>query len=199
MLSPANLSLEELKNLPCQTAVMSGSGLGRFYSDWLQTPDQKVDCCPAIYSESIETAKTIFHDLDGEPEDQLKLISLRNNFMFNSWFQNLEKLKKGEHRTNPVCMNPEDARKRGIETGDKVRMRNRWGVIEAEVKVDDRLRHGVVSMTHGWGNENTPGMKVAQKFPGVNVNRLLPCGPGSYEKISNQAHMTGIAVDIEKI
>lgn len=198
MLSAANLSTEQLKNLPCQTAVMPGSGLGKFYSDWLQTPDQKVNCCPAIYSEPIETAETIFHDLDGESEGQLKLISLRNSFMFNSWFQNLEKFKKGDHLTNPVYMNPEDARKRGVEDGDNVRMYNRWGVIEARVKVDDRLRRGVVAMTHGWGNENTPGMKVAKKFPGVNVNRLLPRGPGSYEKISNQAHMTGIAVDIEK-
>jgi anaerobic selenocysteine-containing dehydrogenase len=198
-LSPANLSVEELKKLPCQTAVIPGSGLGKFYSDWLQTPDHKVDCCPAIYSESIETAKAILHELEGEPEDQLKLIPLRNEFMHNSWFQNLERLKKGEHRTNPVFMNPEDARKRGIEIGDKVRMRNRWGAIEAEVRIDDRLRYGVVAMTHGWGNNNTPGMKVAQKFPGVNVNRLLPHGPGSYEKISNNAHMTGIAVDIEEI
>jgi anaerobic selenocysteine-containing dehydrogenase len=77
MVSPANLSIEELKNLPCQTAVMPGSGLGKFYSDWLQTPDQKVDCCPAIYLESIETAKAIFHELEDEPEDQLKLIPLR--------------------------------------------------------------------------------------------------------------------------
>jgi anaerobic selenocysteine-containing dehydrogenase len=198
MLSPANLSIEELKHLPCQTAVMSGSGLGRFYSDWLQTPDRKVDCCPAIYAESIEAARAILHDLDREPEDQLKLISGRNGMMHNSWYQNLERLKKGEHRTNPIYMNAEDARKRGIETGDKVRMHNRWGVVEAEARVDARLRRGVVSMAHGWGNKSTPGMKVAQRFPGANVNQLLPHGPGSYEKISNQAHMTGIAVDIER-
>jgi len=41
-------------------------------------------------------------------------------------------------------------------------------------------------------------MKVAHKYPGVNVNQLLPSGPGSYEKLSNQAHMTGIPVSIEK-
>ncbi len=28
--------------------------------------------------------------------------------------------------TNPVYMNPEDARKKDIETGDKVRMHNPW-------------------------------------------------------------------------
>jgi len=52
-------------------------------------------------------------------------------------------------------------------------------------------------MTHGWGNNDSKGMKVAARFPGVNVNVLLPSGKGSYEKISNQAHMTGIPVTIE--
>ena len=55
------------------------------------------------------------------------------------------------------------------------------------------------AMAHGWVNQLTPGMKVAQEFPGANVNQLLPSGPGSYERISNQSHMTGIPVSIEKI
>jgi hypothetical protein len=33
----------------------------------------------------------------------------------------------------------------------------------------------------------------------VNVNALLPSGPGSCERLSNQAHMTGIPVEIEKL
>jgi anaerobic selenocysteine-containing dehydrogenase len=199
MMSHSELSVTKLKTLPCQTAELPKSGMGLFYSDWLQTADKKIDCRPAIFAESIETAEAIFRELDDEPEDRLKLISLRNGFMHNSWYQNLEKLKKGEHRTNPVYMNPDDARKRGIEPGAKVRMQNKWGTIEARVKFDDRLRDGVVTMAHGWGNRKTHGMKVARKYPGVNVNQLLPHGPGSYEKISNQAHMTGIAVQIQKI
>jgi hypothetical protein len=30
----------------------------------------------------------------------------------------------------------------------------------------------------------------------VNCNVLLPSGPGAFEPISNQAHMTGVPVDV---
>jgi hypothetical protein len=30
----------------------------------------------------------------------------------------------------------------------------------------------------------------------VNANALLPSGPGSYEKLSNQAHMTGVPIEV---
>ena len=55
---------------------------------------------------------------------------------------------------------------------------------------------GVVSMAHGWGNARTTGMRTAQGNPGVNVNQLLPSGPGSFEPLSSQAHMTGIPVEL---
>ncbi|MFO7963150.1 MAG: molybdopterin-dependent oxidoreductase [Desulfobacterales bacterium] len=199
MLSHVDLSTETLKSLPHGTALLPESGRGRFYSDWLQTPDKKVDCRPVAFDETIQTAEVIFRELENEPEDQLKLITLRNAFMHNSWYHNLEKLKKGEHLSNPLYISPADAERKRIQNGGKVRMYNQWGSIEAVVRIDDRLREGVVCMAHGWGNQKTPGMQVARKYPGVNVNRLLPHGPGSYEKISNQAHMTGIPVWIDKI
>ena len=37
---------------------------------------------------------------------------------------------------------------------------------------------------------------MARAHPGVNVNALLPTGPGSYEKLSNQAFMTGVPVSV---
>jgi anaerobic selenocysteine-containing dehydrogenase len=197
MLSDVNLSIEELKGFPSSAAQLPKTGVGRFYSDWLQTEDKKIDCRPPVFNEPIQTAEAIFQELENEPEDQLKLITLRNGFMHNSWYHNLERLKKGEHRSNPVYMNSEEAAKRGFKPGANVRMHNKWGSLEVELQVDDRLRDGVVAMAHGWGNRKTPGMRVARKYPGVNVNRLLPNGPGSYEKISNQAHMTGIPVNIE--
>ena len=53
-------------------------------------------------------------------------------------------------------------------------------------------------MTHGWGHTGK-GLKVASSYPGCNANDLLPSGPGSYEKVSNQAFMTGIPVEIEAV
>jgi hypothetical protein len=51
-------------------------------------------------------------------------------------------------------------------------------------------------MTHGWGQGQTRGMTVASATPGVNCNVLLPSGPGSFEPLSNQAHMTGVPVEV---
>lgn len=39
-------------------------------------------------------------------------------------------------------------------------------------------------------------MTVANRYPGVNINALLPYGPGSFEKLSNQAFMSGVPVNI---
>jgi hypothetical protein len=56
--------------------------------------------------------------------------------------------------------------------------------------------HGVVALAHGWGNQRTPGMRVAQRTPGVNANALLPVGRGSFEPLSSQAFMTGVPVSM---
>ena len=65
-----------------------------------------------------------------------------------------------------------------------------------ETKLTDELMKGVVAMTHGWGNQRTPGMQLAKSTAGANCNALLPSGAGSYEPLSNQAHMTGIPVEV---
>ena len=119
--------------------------------------------------------------------------------MHNSWFQNIEKLKRGEHTSNRLHICPADAESRGLAQGEKVRVSNSWGQIEVEIQLDDKMRSGVVWAVHGWGNQRTPGMKVANRYPGANVNVLLPTGVGSYDPLSNQAHMTGIPVDVSKL
>ena len=69
--------------------------------------------------------------------------------------------------------------------------------MEVELQLAHDLMPGVVAMTHGWGNARTAGMRVAQRTPGANSNQLLPTGPGSFDPLSNQAHMTGVPVEVE--
>ncbi len=196
MLSRAGLSIDSLKQQPSQTRVLDKLTPGKFYSHWLQTDDNKVDCAPPLFDEALEKAESIFRELTEEAPQTFKLIHLRNNYMHNSWYQNVQKLKRGRHTSNPLYMNPQDAEAAGYQEGDKVQVSNAYGSIKATLVPDASLRSGVVAMSHGWGNSNTPGMRIASEFPGVNVNRLLPRGPGSYETLSNQAHMTGIPVEI---
>ena len=92
---------------------------------------------------------------------------------------------------------PEQAEQATIENRRDIDVAT--GRIEAPVRTDDSLRAGVVAMTHGWGHQRTPAMRVAHAHPGVNVNALLPSGPGSYEKLSNQAFMTGVPVTLTPV
>lgn len=196
MLGHAGLSIEKVKAAPQQTLVLPPVPTGHFYDEYIQTADQRVDCCPPLFCEALERARQIFAELAAEPAGTLKLINLRTNYMQNSWYQNVGLLKRAGRLTNPLHMAPDDAARLGLAEGDAVMVRNANGGVDAVVHIDDTLRTGTVAMTHGWGNERTPGLRVAQRHPGVNVNALLPVGPGSYEKLSNQSHMTGVVVEV---
>jgi anaerobic selenocysteine-containing dehydrogenase len=194
MLTSRGHSLDELRASPHGIAFGELEP-GRFYDEWLQTPDQRVDCCPALFEGALARCEAICGELEAERADQLKLITRRDPWMHNSWYHNVERMKRPGRLENPLHMNPEDARRLGLADGARVACRSAHGTVEVTLAYDADLMPGVVSMTHGWGHART-GMRVAQRHPGVNANALLPSGPGSYEPLSNQAHMTGIAVEV---
>jgi anaerobic selenocysteine-containing dehydrogenase len=88
------------------------------------------------------------------------------------------------------------ARARGLESGASARIESRAGALKVVVEIDESPMPGVAALTHGWANQATPGMRAAQRHPGVNLNRLLPTGPGSFEPLSKQAFMTGVPVEV---
>lgn len=192
----SGLSIEALKAMPCQTAVLPEADPSHVFSIAVQHDDGLIDCCPELFARSYDTAERIFEELAAEPADRLKLITRRTNFMVNSWLHNLPVLKQGVHQDNPLWMHPDDARLRGLVEGDDVTVRNRFGEAGAVLVYDDDLRPGVVAMTHGWGQGTAHGLGVAKRHPGVNVNRLAPTGTEGYDPLSNQSQLTGIAVDV---
>jgi len=196
MLRQSDLSSAKLEGMPHQTAVLPSPQPGQFYEKWIQTESGRVNCCPEIFAEALELSEKIFVELQGESGGQLKMISRRTNYMINSWFHNVPSLKREKQLTNPLYMHPDDARARNVGEGSEVKIHNGNGAVVSSVQLDDTLKPGTVAMTHGWGNQNT-GMNVAKKYAGVNTNALLPTGPGSYEKLSNQSFMTGIPVEVE--
>lgn len=191
------LSIEALRAAPEQTIMMPPLVPAETLSRELRTAERPIDCCPTKFATAIMRAEAIFDELMAEPEDVLKLINRRTLQMHNSWMANIERTKRGANSTNPIWMNPVDAAQRFMGEGDTVSVSNAHGLINAEVRLDPTLREGVVAMSHGWGNARTPRLRVGQATPGVNVNRLLPVGPDSFDPISNQAFMTGIPVVVE--
>jgi anaerobic selenocysteine-containing dehydrogenase len=192
------MTLEEVRTMSGQSALLDLPSREAFYDTVVFHPDRKVDCCPAAFGEAIERCHRLFTELESVSEGTLKLISLRTNFMHNSNLANMPALKRGRHGRNPLHMHPDDMAARRLGDGDPVRIANDYGKIESTVVADDTLRRGVVAMAHGYGHARSFGLSNARAEPGANVNALMPTGPDSHEPLSNMAHLTGVAVRVER-
>jgi formate dehydrogenase len=188
-------SIAELRDAQGHVVVLEEAEPGGFLKS--VAGQDGFDCCPAALQVALERAEGIFESLLREAGQALKLITRRTHYMMNSGFQNVKTLRDAKGgRTNPLYMNPRDALDRGLREGQWVLVRNENGELRAELAFDELLRQGVVAMSHGFGNERTSGMPVAQAQPGVNVNILSPTGAGSFDPIGGMGHLTGIAVDV---
>src|SRR5574340_811211 len=176
----AGLSIDLLRTMPCQTAVLPEAVPSHVFSIAVQHDDGLIDCCPSIFRRAYQTAEDILKELSAESADQLKLITRRTLYMVNSWLHNLPALKQGVHQGNPLWMNPADAGRRGLAAGDDVTVHNRYGSVDTVLEYDKALKPGVVAMTHGWGQGTARGLDVARRHPGANVNRLAPTGEDGY-------------------
>ncbi|MDB5970122.1 MAG: psrA 2 [Hydrocarboniphaga sp.] len=198
VLGASKLTVDALRMMPHQTAVLPQAPREAFYDDLLTSEDKKVDCCPELFAEALNRCETIFEELAHEDPHQLKVISLRTNYMHNGNLANMKALKSERHGLNPLHIHPDDAGRRGLVEGDVARVFNDNGSVTTHITYDDTLMPGVVALSHGYGHQQAPGITKAYALPGVNTNRLMPAGPGSYDKLSNMSHMTGVAVEVEK-
>jgi anaerobic selenocysteine-containing dehydrogenase len=196
-LAEHGLSMAALRASDDGVAVLAPTEPGGFLQR--MTPDGTLDGAPAMLGPARERAVTLFDELAAEPDDQLKLITRRTSHTINSALQNVERLKKGAGADNPLWLSPADAERLGVAEGARVRVWNRFGEVEADARLDDTLRPGVVAMTHGFGNAATSGQPVARAHPGVNVNALSPVGPGTFDPVSTMSHLTGIPVEVAPI
>ena len=197
MVAKSGVALDDLVADP-RPVALPPSEPGRFFSDQLQTGDGLVDCCPPIFGPAIERADAIFESLVSEPPG-LKLITRRDVFMHNTWYANVASMKRGGRDSNRLDIHPSDAASRGVADGDLVRVTSEWGEITAPVRLDDDLLPGVVSLVHGGGHRGVTAMRTAAAMPGVNPNAVLPHGPGTYEPLSSQSHMTGVPVEVAPV
>lgn len=195
MLRASDTSIDDLQAQPDPIKVLPQAPPEAFFDSVIQTDTALIDCCPDSMADARVRSQAIFKALTAEAPAQLKLISRRTNYMLNSWFHNVESLKRPKHRDNPLFIHPVDAEARQLTDGAMVAVFNAFGKVSTRIAFDTSLRPGVVAMTHGWGHQNATLSTVAA-YPGVNANELLPSGPDSFEPFSNQSFMTGIPIDI---
>jgi anaerobic selenocysteine-containing dehydrogenase len=108
---------------------------------------------------------------------------------------NVSVLVKGKPRCT-AHLNPADADRLGIASGQEVVVRSRVGEVRIPAEVTDAIRPGVVSIPHGWGHDlDGVQLGVARANAGVNSNLLAD--ETLFDPISGNAVLNGIPVSVE--
>ena len=107
----------------------------------------RLELCPADIAEELKTV------LGEEPEAGYgyRLTCRRVLEAMNSAYRDSDRMRK-KYQVNWAYMNPEDMTAEDLREGDSIRIASEHGEILAMVKPEDRLRRGVISMTHMFGN-----------------------------------------------
>ncbi|MDJ0867557.1 MAG: molybdopterin-dependent oxidoreductase [Myxococcota bacterium] len=168
---------------------------GSFLGARVSHEDGRIALAPAVL---LERARTLDADYAAEREgaDRLKLITRRHVKTHNSWTHNHPDFVSGTRHTNHLYMHPDDAASRGLGDGDLADVSSATATVRIPVSLLPDLQPGTCAMPHGWGHQVAPGLGVASKTGGVNVNLLAADGPEAVEPVSGMAHLTGIYVEV---
>ncbi|MBL4799602.1 MAG: molybdopterin-dependent oxidoreductase, partial [Oleispira sp.] len=143
---------------------------GQFLKSGLLTEDKKIQLCPAEFS--AELAKVLTQSLPDKEEFPFTLISGgRRLASFNTWTHNMPSMMK-KLQGNHATMNVDDAQRLGIANGGTIRVTSTTGTLDIRVVVSSDVRIGVLVIQQFWGHYYNSGQRLANKYPGVNVNLL---------------------------
>ena len=187
-------SLRRLRRTPHGRLLAPHAG-GDFLGQRVVTDDGLMCLAP---DDLCEAARALDADFEAEhrQRQRLKLISKREQHSHNSWLHNHPKFVEGRRSTNYLYMNPIDAEKAGIASGDMVEVRSRDAAVRLAAQITEDMMVGAVAFPHGWGHQNADGLSVASQTTGANVNLLAASGPESLEYFSGMAKLNGVWVDV---
>lgn len=171
----------------------------------LYTPSRRIQLAPEPFVRDLGRAREALSrgeaaaagaGGDGEAYD-LRLIGRRQLRSNNSWLHNSLRLVKGGNRCT-LLMHPDDAARRGIGRGQRVRVASRVGSIELEVEVTDEMMPGVVSVPHGWGHgRDGVQLETARQHAGESVNDVTD--DLVIDALSGTAALNGVPVRVEPL
>ena len=109
------------------------------------------------------------------------------------WYQEFKKVDVGDESWDDVLkINPVDAKKLGIKTGDTVKVISQTGIIIVKAKLWEGVRSGTVTKCYGQGHwaYGKVAAKDYQKFlsRGGNNNDLMP---DDYERLTGSTARNG--------
>uniref|UniRef100_UPI003562D4CE molybdopterin dinucleotide binding domain-containing protein n=1 Tax=Zhongshania sp. TaxID=1971902 RepID=UPI003562D4CE len=123
-----------------------------------------------------------------------QLTSRRILEAMNSAYRDGSRSRK-KYPVNWAYMNPEDMIKEGVVDGDNVEIESEAGKIQALVKGEDRLRSGVISMTHMFGRMRGKASPLQQ---GGSFTGRLTSLQQYLEPINFMPRFSGVPVNIRR-
>ncbi len=121
-----------------------------------------------------------------------RLISRRSRHRYNSNGHTFPKLVE-KMPTNPAFFNPDDLAAAGIEDGSIIEIASPTASIFGMAKADTKVRPGVISMSHAFGDSEAGKDDVMTK--GGSTNRLIVDNE-NYDPITGQAIQSAIPVRV---
>lgn len=110
------------------------------------------------------------------PAPGLVLIGRRELTSINSWMHH-------PTRKPTLHVNPIDAQRYSVNTGDEVELSTQTGSVRVRVEVTDKIAQGVVSYPHGWSHSG-----------GANINLLMTADAAAKDALSGASHLDGVSV-----
>jgi anaerobic selenocysteine-containing dehydrogenase len=187
----ANLAGLSLATLIVHTHGLDLGPLKPKLPDLLKTPSAKIELAPQLL---LEDAARLSRALKEDAPKGLLLIGRRHLRTNNSWMSNLKTLTAGPSRCT-LQVHPQDAKALGLSQGAAAEVISRIGRVTVPVELTEDLMPGVVSLPHGWGQDQAGvGMSNARAAGGVNSNILSD--DGEIDPLSGNAVLNGIPVEV---
>jgi anaerobic selenocysteine-containing dehydrogenase len=155
-----------------------GKRPGQFSTVFPKTTDRKIH----LYPEALGTEPYRYQEDPGVPEFPLALISPSSSKSVSSTLAEFNLLDV------KLDMHPHDAAERGLQDGNTVRVYNVLGEVHCKVRLDERLKPGVVSLPKGMWRRGT--------LNGSLVNALVP---DSLTPVSGGACFNDARVQVERL
>jgi len=156
----------------------------------LYTRDRRIALAPERFVRDLERLRPrLQHGANG-----LLLIGRRDLRSNNSWMHNSERLVKGRDRCT-LLMHPDDAARRGLQSGGRALVSSRVGHVEATVETTTDVMPGVVCLPHGWGHHRDgTRLRVANTHAGASLNDLTD--DQAVDALCGTARFSGTPVDV---
>jgi anaerobic selenocysteine-containing dehydrogenase len=154
----------------------------QFIDVFPKTADGKIHLVPADLDAEAPRGLYAFQPDPATGQEPLALVSPSTNRTISSTFG---QLRKGPV---PLEMHPDDAAARGLASGDRVRIANRYGEVICRLRVSTAMRPGVVELPKGLWSHNTDN--------GATANALAP---DTLTDIGGSACFNDARVEVEAI